>query len=94
VIESGSHFLTCRLCLSTLPNAKPPRSTFAPVCIATISTQFVLVLSDSVGTLDPEDYHHYALSTDCYTHFTSPIRRYSDVVVHRLLFSALEKRRT
>jgi ribonuclease R len=30
---------------------------------------------------------HFALDTDCYTHFTSPIRRYFDIVVHRVLFS-------
>ncbi|KAG9299130.1 hypothetical protein G9A89_020443 [Geosiphon pyriformis] len=46
------------------------------------------------GTLDIAKYHHYALNTPLYTHFTSPIRRYADVLVHRMLESALagEKR--
>ncbi|KAG6966483.1 hypothetical protein JG688_00006756 [Phytophthora aleatoria] len=33
----------------------------------------------------PDWWRHYALNIPYYTHFTSPIRRYADVVVHRLL---------
>ena len=37
------------------------------------------------GELPEEQWHHYGLAAPIYTHFTSPIRRYADVLVHRLL---------
>ncbi len=38
-----------------------------------------------------ENIGHYGLAFDNYTHFTSPIRRYADVLVHRLLYKNLEQ---
>ncbi|KAH6576733.1 hypothetical protein BASA60_004367 [Batrachochytrium salamandrivorans] len=43
----------------------------------------------SSGNQCLSNYSHYALCVPFYTHFTSPIRRYCDLVVHRLLDHAL-----
>jgi ribonuclease R len=46
---------------------------------------FLMLRTMQKARYDPMNVGHFGLAAETYTHFTSPIRRYPDLVVHRLL---------
>lgn len=55
--------------------------------------QTLMLRSLSQAEYSPEDIGHFGLNYDSYTHFTSPIRRYADLLNHRAVRSIIRSRR-
>ncbi|MCC6424937.1 MAG: ribonuclease R [Phycisphaerales bacterium] len=57
------------------------------------AVNLAVLKSLSRAEYSPQSVGHYALASEFYGHFTSPIRRYADLTIHRLLDSYLQARR-
>ncbi len=55
--------------------------------------QMAMLRSLSQALYSPDNIGHFALGYEHYTHFTSPIRRYPDLQVHRAIRAVLKRRR-
>ena len=53
----------------------------------------LMLRSQTQAVYSPDNIGHFGLALQRYAHFTSPIRRYSDLLVHRALIAAYELRR-
>ena len=69
-------------------NGKP--TTLNLVVSSMLAKSMTLAMYICAGDAEEADYWHYGLSVPLYTHFTSPIRRYPDLIIHRQLQAILE----
>ncbi|KAG0204304.1 exosome catalytic subunit dis3 [Mortierella sp. GBA30] len=82
---------TSKTLSDSLDNAVLPEEPYFNKLLRIMTTRCMMqALYFCSGTSTEPEFRHYGLATDIYTHFTSPIRRYSDVMVHRQLHAAID----
>jgi len=87
-------------CALSLPGGDDPKAADYAKLLKSIEgrpdqalLQSVLLRSLSQARYRPDNAGHFGLAFDAYTHFTSPIRRYPDLLVHRAIRACLDGRR-
>lgn len=69
-----------------MDNAVCPTNLYQNTMLRILATRCMLqAVYFASGMFQKEEFFHYGLAVPLYTHFTSPIRRYADIIVHRLL---------
>lgn len=85
-------FSTNKSFSESLDRVKDPKNPFLNLMTRILATramtQALYYCTGSLADVD-SNFHHFGLAVEMYTHFTSPIRRYADLVVHRLLSHAI-----
>ncbi|KAI1313414.1 exosome catalytic subunit dis3 [Mortierella claussenii] len=82
---------TSKTLSDSLDNAVLPEEPYFNKLLRIMTTRCMMqALYFCSGAKTEHEFRHYGLATDIYTHFTSPIRRYSDVMVHRQLHAAID----
>merc|ERR1719410_2261860 len=70
----------------SLNKATDPNNVYMNTMLRMIATRCMMqAVYFASGTIEEPLFKHYGLACPIYTHFTSPIRRYADIIVHRLL---------